>query len=573
MFSIKPNVENYLDAPWESYQPFYQNLSQRHITSDNVHQWLLDWTWVNDLFCEVRERLYVAYNQDTANRVAETRYHNFLEEIYPQVMSAEQELMIKLLECGHEPPGFQIPMRNIRAEANLFREENIPLKSEEKKLISEYEKIAGNQNVTWDGQEFTIPQLQPYYQQSNREIREQMWHLASQRRLEDRKTINDLWQNFMSLRGRIASNAGVSDYRAYKWQELLRFDYTPEDCHTFHDAIEKVIVPAATRIYEKRRQKMGVKVLRPWDLDLEQGFFTFYVPPLKPYQDEADLEKIASRMFHRVDSQLGDYFDIMINENLLDLHNRKGKAPGGYCTSYCVSKRPFIFTNAVGTQDDVQTVLHEAGHAFHVFEISELPYFQQRKVTDEFGEVASMAMELLSAPYLSSREGGFYSIEDSAGARIEHLERCLLFWPYMAIVDAFQHWVYTHHTAASEPNNCDDKWDELWQRFMPGVDWSDLEDERRTGWHRKIHIHTDPFYYIEYGIAQLGAMQIWQNAARDQDKAVQAYRTALSLGGTVTIPELYQAAGARFVFDVGIVEEIIALIERTISDLEGQIVD
>jgi oligoendopeptidase F len=353
---------------------------------------------------------------------------------------------------------------------------------------------------------------------------------------------------------------------------------------TFHQAIEKVVVPAATRIYEKRRQKMGLGcerseyqrfsgILRPWDLDLEQGVFTFYVPPLQPYRNVADLGKTASRIFHRVDPQFGRYFEIMLEENLLDLPNRKGKAPGGYCTAFRVSKRPFIFMNAVGTHDDVQTMLHESGHAFHVFETNELPYYHQRKTGMEFSEVASMAMELLSAPYLPAKEGGFYSLEDTARARIEHLERNLLFWPYMAVVDAFQHWVYTHHFAASDPSNCDEKWDELWQRFIPGVDWSGLEEARRTGWQRKIHIHTNPFYYVEYGFAQLGAVQIWRNAIQDQASAVHAYRNALSLGGTVTIPELYRTAGANFAFDEGSVEQIISLMEGTISALEHQITD
>lgn len=572
MFSSKPDIGKFLEAPWEHYEPYYQNLSEQNLTSENINQWLLDWTWVRDLFCEVRNRLYVAYNQDTADKTAETRYHNFIDEIYSPAMTAEQQLKLKLLESELEPDGFRIPLRNLRAEADLFREDNLPLKAEEQKLVSEYEKITGGQSITWDGQEFTLPQLTPLYHQSSREMRERMWRLASQRQLEDRKAINDLWQNFMNLRGKIASNTGVSDYRAYKWDNLLRFDYSPEDCNTFHHAIEKVVVPATTSIYEKRRQKMGLKSLRPWDLDLEPGIYTFYVPPLKPYQEEAELGKIASKMFHRVDPQLGHYFEIMMNENLLDLHNRKGKAPGGYCTSFCVSKRPFIFMNAVGTHDDVQTLLHEAGHAFHVFETNRLPYSQQRATGSEFAEVASMAMELLSAPYLPSKEGGFYSYEDAARARIEHLERNLFFLPYMAVVDAFQHWVYTHHTAASDPDKCDEKWDELWSRFIPGVDWTGLEDARRTGWHRKIHIHTDPFYYIEYGIAQLGAAQIWRNAMQDQAGAVQAYRDALSLGGTVTIPELYQAAGARFAFDESTVGEIVGLIEMTISELENEIV-
>jgi oligoendopeptidase F len=570
MFSSRPGIDYFLDAPWEAYEPYYQDLSQRTLDEENIHQWLLDWTWVRDLFLEVTERLYVAYNQDTADKAAYSRYHTFVENVYPPVMAAEQQLKLKLLKIELEPPGFEIPLRNMRAEAAIYHEDNLPLKAEEKMLVSEYERITGGQCILWDGHEFTIPQLIPHYLQSNREVRKQMWQLVSQRQLKDRKAINDLWQRFMDLRGRIASNAGLSDYRAYMWEELLRFDYTPDDCFTFHNAIEKVVVPAATRIYEKRRQKMGLNVLRPWDLDLEQGVYTFYIPPLKPYSDPADLAETASRMFYRLDPQFGNYFQIMREEDLLDLQSRKGKAPGAYCTPYYVSKRPFIFMNAAGTHDDVQTLLHEFGHAIHVFETCDLPYSHQRKVGEEFGEVASMAMELLSAPFLPAQEGGYYSFMDTARARMEHLERSLLFWPYMAVVDAFQHWVYTNHAAASDPNNCDEKWDELWNRFIPGVDWSGLEDARRTGWQRKIHIHTNPFYYIEYGFSQLGAMQIWRNSVQDQAGAVCSYRTALSLGGTVTIPELYRAAGAHFAFDAGLVEEIVGLMERTISELEDQ---
>ncbi|HEX9617698.1 MAG TPA: M3 family metallopeptidase, partial [Anaerolineales bacterium] len=255
---------------------------------------------------------------------------------------------------------------------------------------------------------------------------------------------------------------------------------------------------------------------------------------------------------------------------LLDLENRKGKAPGGYCDDFKATRRPFIFMNAVGLHDDVQTLLHEGGHAFHLFEMIHLPYFHQLETPMEFNEVASMAMELLAAPYLSAEQGGFYSQEDTARARIEHLEACLLFWPYMVVVDAFQHWVYENHQEARDPANCDAKWTELWERFMPGVDWSGLEAERATGWQRKLHIHEDPFYYVEYGLAQLGAFQVWGNALKDQAGAVAAYRKALSLGGTATLPQLYATAGARLAFDAGTLSSAIRLAEETITKLEEQ---
>ena len=239
----------------------------------------------------------------------------------------------------------------------------------------------------------------------------------------------------------------------------------------------------------------------------------------------------------------------MRREKLLDLVNRKRKAPGGYCTDFSAVKRPFICMNAVGVHDDVQTLLHEGGHSFHVFETASLPYHQQTQVPMEFAEVASMGMELLAAPYLAADQGGFYSPADAARARIEHLEGTLLFWPYMAVVDAFQHWVYENPDAATDPVNCDRTWGEQWDRFMRGVDWGGLEEEKVTGWHRKLHIFQVPFYYVEYGLAQLGAMQVWRNALRDQAKAVANYRQALALGGTVTLPELFATAGAKFAFD------------------------
>jgi oligoendopeptidase F len=274
-------------------------------------------------------------------------------------------------------------------------------------------------------------------------------------------------------------------------------------------------------------------------------------------------------VFQQVDPQLGQYFETMRREGLLDLDNRKGKAPGGYCTSFSLVRRPFIFANAVGIHDDVQTLLHEGGHGFHVFESSRLPYLQQLQVPMEFAEVASMSMELLASPYLARERGGFYSSADAARARAEHLEGIVQFWPYMAVVDAFQHWVYTHPDQATEAAACDETWSALWERFMPGVDWSGLEEEQRTGWQRKLHIHQAPFYYIEYGLAQLGAVQVWRNALQDQAGSVAAYRRALALGGTVTLPELFAAAGGRFAFDASALQEAVTLIEATLAELEA----
>jgi len=323
------------------------------------------------------------------------------------------------------------------------------------------------------------------------------------------------------------------------------------------------VVPAAARVCERRRKLLGLERLRPWDLEVDP----LGRPALVPFQEATELRDTALAIFRRVDSVLGGYFEIMIKEGLLDLENRKNKAPGGYCTEFAASKRPFIFMNAVGLQDDVQTLLHESGHAFHVFEKDPLPYLQQRQVGMEFSEVASMSMELLASPYLSADQGGFYSAEDAARARIEHLERSILFWPYMAVVDAFQHWVYENPDDATDPANCDRAWALTWSRYMPWIDWCGLDTELRTGWHRKLHIHTVPFYYVEYGLALLGAVQVWGNSLRDHSGAVDAYRIALALGGTVPLTELFHTAGARFSFDAATLKAAVSLMEHTIESL------
>ncbi len=550
---------------WPRIQPFYQELAGRSLDDSNVNRFLPDWSALTRLWYEAYQRLYVASTVDTTDQQAERRYNEFLDHIYPRVQEAEQGLKEKLLASGLQPRDFELPLRILQTEAALYRQDNLPLLAEELKLGMEHEKITGAQAVQWEGEELTLLQLQPVYQDTDRERRERAWRLAAGRQLADRGAINALWGRMVKVRRQMAANAELSDYRAYRWQKQLRFDYTPQDCETFHRAIEQVAVPAALELYEKRRQQLGVERLRPWDLDVDPQAR----PPLRPFASVPELEAKTSAIFRQVDPQLGEYFEVMRREGLLDLDNRVGKAPGGYCTDFPVARRPFIFTNAVGVHDDVQTLLHEGGHAFHVFEAGHLPYFQHFQVPLEFMEVASMAMEMLASPYLTADRGGFYSPSDAARARVEHLERSLLFWPYMAVVDAFQHWAYTH-PGGDDPQQCDLKWVELWQRFLPGVDWSGLEDELVTGWQRKAHIHTDPFYYIEYGLALMGAVQVWRNALADQSQAVADYRKALSLGYSVSLPELYTAAGARFAFDSETLGEVVELMMEKVDDLESQ---
>ena len=556
---------------WPEIEPYYKDLESRSLTKASAEEWLTDWTHLGEKLEEMSNRLLLANSINTADKEAEQRLNIFLDTIFPAAMAAEQKLKEKLLASKLEPQGFEIPLRNLRAEADLFREANLPLLGEEKKLAIEYDKIFGAQTVEWEGKEVTLTQLKTTFQKPDRAQREKAWRLIAERQLADRKAVNELWQKFMVLRAEIARNAGKPSFREYTWQQKLRFDYTPEDCKSFQRAIEAMVVPAATRIYEKRRQALGLDTLRPWDLT--DGWYSRPpeppgLPVLEPFKDIDELKSKTSAIFHKVDPQLGEYFDTMLEEDLTDLENRKNKAPGAFCTSFTSIRRPFVFVNAVGTHDDVETTLHESGHAFHVFETAKVKYIQQLSVPMEFAEVASMGMELLASPYLTRKDGGFYTEAEAARARVEHLERNILFWPFMAVVDAFQHWVYENPEGGSNPDKCDSKWGELWDRFIPGVDWSGLEEAKATGWQRKLHIHQIPFYYVEYGLAQLGAVQIWGNALNDQKKAVADYRQALSLGGMVTLPKLFAAAGAKFAFDADTLKKAVELMEKVIVELE-----
>ena len=553
-----------LTWPWERYAPLYAELLARPLDVESAAAWLGDWSRLADTAQEVINRLTVQANRDTGDAEAERVYTAWLAEVYPAWMAAEQQLRERLLASALEPADFAIPLRDMRADVDRFRAANLPLISEESRLGNQYNKITGAQTVQWQGEERTLRQIQPTLQSPEREVRQTAWRRIAERQLADRAAINELWRALMAVRGQIAANADCLTYREYIWPLRRRFDYTPSDCARFHEAIEAAVLPAAARIYERRRARLGVDTLRPWDLDaLRPG-----EPPLQPFATIDELETRAEAMLAHVDPQFGGYFGTMRREGLLDLDNRRGKAPGGYCTSFPIEGRPFIFMNAVGLADDVRVVLHEAGHAFHNFECFELPYRQLRRAPMEFAEVASMAMELLAMPAVAAASGGFYADPaEAARARREHLESIILFWPYMAVVDAFQHWVYTNHALASEPVACDAAWGQIWDRFMPGVDWGGLYDEKVTGWQRKLHIHRAPFYYVEYGLAQLGAVQVWRNSLTDQAGTVAAYRQALALGGSVPLPELFAAAGARFAFDAETMGMAVDLLEQQIDAL------
>ena len=553
------------DWKWDDYEPFFDHLLNQDINKENIETWMKDWSDLSELIGEVGTDVYVSTTVDTTDEEAKKRFHTFLEDISENSSTKNQELKKKLLESGISPNNFEIPMRAIKSEVELFCEKNLPLMTKDSKLSKEYDAVIGAQTVEWEGEEITITQLSPVLLGTDREKREKAWRLAAERRLKDRNKINKIWQEILEIRIQIAKNAGYDNYRSWRWEYLQRFDYTPNDCLDFHSGIEKVVKPFVDKLMKTRKEQLGLDTLKPWDLSVD----TLNREPLEPFEDAAELEEKCHNIFKAVDKDLGNHFNIMREQKLLDLANRKGKAPGGYCTEYYYRRLPFIFMNAVGTHSDVQTMLHEGGHAFHVFESNQLPYSSQREVGMEFAEVASMSMELLAAPYITEEHGGFYNSDDANRARIEHLEKTIMFWPYMAVVDGFQHWAYTNPEEAMNPDNCDAEWTRLWKRFQTfdDLDSSEFDDIIATGWHNKLHIYHVPFYYVEYGMAQLGAIQVWGNALKNQKDAVEKYKYALSKGGNATLPELFEAAGAKFAFDEDMLTYAVNLVDSQIKEM------
>ncbi len=549
---------------WPDYQPLYAQLEALELTPSLAGDFLVGWTALADRIDETQQRLRVAADFHPSDTAATARHNAFLQQEVMPAHAVDRRLEARFLDSGIEPPDFAVPLQAMRARVETWRPANGPLREREQQIQRVYSRVIAAQTVSWKGQDTPLPHLAAVYQLKDRKRRERTWRLEAARRLVDGPGIDELWQQLVGLRWQMASNAGFRGYREYRWRQLGRLDYTPEDCLRFHAAIEEFVQPVITRLYERRRRRLGTRTVRPWDMSVDPlGRL-----PLRPVTDGRTLEECAAGIFQRVDPHLASYFETMRAEGLLQMEHQPGKESGGYCARYPVSRRPFILMNASGSQHDVWNLFHQAGHAFQVFESGGLPYQQQRHPGAEFTGVAAMAIELLGAQLLSEEVGGFYPAADAARARIEHLEQCLLRWSMMAITDAFEHWVYEHGDAALDPAACAAQWASLWLRYLPAVDWSGLDDELQAEWQRHSSLFLHPFSSIEDGLAQVGAVQIWANALHDPVQAAASYRQSLSLGGTRTLPELFAAAGAELAFDDHTLREAANLMEDTIDELE-----
>lgn len=557
--------EAFKDAVWEDVLPFYEALAARPLDAGNVEDWLSDWSRFESLLSEATAMAHFLYTCNTADADREAAERRFGTQISPKAREQRVRLEERLVELGYVRSGLETVVQRFHNQIQIFSEANVPLFAELSNLDTAWSKINGALTVKWDGEEKTPSQLIPFLLSTDRDVRERAFKLRARPYIEKRDAIADLFDRMYALRQQAALNAGFGNYRDYVHREKNRFDYTPDDCLRFHEAVEEAVTPAVERILERRRGRMGLDRLRPWDTLVDPNGRA----ALKPFEDIGTFIDRAANVFAHVDPDFRGYYRSMVDAKLLDLENRRGKAPGGYCMSLAFSKLPLIFMNAVGVDGDLRTLLHESGHAFHSIEAARLPLLFQRHPGSEMAEVASMSMELLASPFIDKESGGYYTEDEERRSRIDLLEAIVLFFPHCASVDAFQHWIYLSD-AGRDAGARDAKWLELRARFEgPAVDWSGLDAERIARWYQQPHFFSSPFYYIEYGIAQLGALQVWRNSLRDPEAAVRQYREALALGGTRPLPELFKAAGARLIFDADGMRELVTLVEDELTKLEG----
>ena len=552
------------DAAWQDVLPYYEELASRPLDTRNVEEWLGDWSLFESLLSEAASLANFAYTCNTADPELEAAQLRFGTQIMPRAHEQRVRLQGRLVELGYIRPGLETTVQRFRNQIDLFNEANVPLFAELSELTTQWNKVNGSMTVMWEGQEKTPAQLLPFLLSNDRGVRERAFKIRAQPFIEQREVLAGIFDRMYDLRQHVAKNAGFANYRDFAHREKNRFDYTPEDCMRFHVAVEEAVLPAVERINEKRRLQMGVDTLRPWDMAVDAAGR----PALKPFEDVRGFIDHAAPVFGNVDPDFRAYFKAMDDGNFLDLENRKSKAPGGYCMTLAFSKQPLIFMNAVGVDKDLGTLLHESGHAFHAVEASRLPLVFQRFPGSEMAEVASMSMELLAAPFIGKDSGGYYSEDDARRSRADLLEGIIEFFPHCASVDAFQHWIYLDE-AGRDAAARDQKWLDLRKRFEgSSVDWTGLDKERIARWYQQPHFFGSPFYYIEYGIAQLGALQVWRNSLREPKEAVRQYREALALGATRPLPDLFKAAGARLIFDTEGIRELVSVAEEELDKLD-----
>jgi oligoendopeptidase F len=556
--------EHFSLTDWATLEPYFIQLRDREINStQDLEQWLKDMSEMEAFISEDACWRQVRMTCDTENKTLEEAFNFFFMEIQPKIQPYADILNKKLVECPFtkelDQEKYFTYLRSVKKSIDLFREASIPLQAEAAVLQQQYGTIAGKMMIEQDGQEYTLQQAGKFLESEDRNVRETVYKKIAERRLVDKDPLNELFSKLVALRHQVALNAGFSNYRDYKFAEMGRFDYTPASCFQFHEAVKKEVVPLVNQIYQEQQHRLGLDTMRPWDTEAEPAG----IEPLRPFTDGRDLLDKSIKCLDALNPFFGDCLRKMDELNHLDLDSRKGKSPGGYNMPLAESGAPFIFMNAASQMSDLTTMVHEGGHAIHSFLAHELELTGFKEYPTEMAEVASMSMELFTMDHW---DVFFDNEEEMKRAKRHQLERVITIFPWIATIDKFQHWVYEN------PGHSIEERKENWLRILnefatSAIDYSGLESFRSYNWQRQLHLFEVPFYYIEYGIAQLGAIGMWKQYRDNPEKALENYMKGLSLGGTKTLPELYAAAGIDFDFSPEKISELMIFVKNELEKL------
>lgn len=550
---------------WNDLEPLFENLVSREITnSEELQQWFFDRSELESYLSENMAWRYIKMTCDTASEESQKNYHFFVQEIQPNLAKYSDVLNKKALDSPYlnqlTDKGFDIMLRGMKKAVEIFREENIPIETEIQTTQTIYQSTTAAMTVEIGGEEMTLSKAGTILQSSFREKREEAWKKISERRFQDKDKLDEVFNTLVKLRNELALNAGFKNFRDYMFAALGRFDYSPKDCFDFHDAVQDTVVPLLNESAILRKKSLAVSDLMPWDLKVDSQ----NRPPLKPFTNGEDLLNKTEICFEKIDPKLADYIKIMRKMGHFDVEARKGKAPGGYNYPLEEIGVPFIFMNATNSLRDVVTMVHEGGHAIHSFEIRNLPINSFRSTPSEVAELASMSMELISMEHW---DVFFDNKDDLKRAKIEHLEDILSVLPWIATVDKFQHWIYENPEHSLEQRR--EKWIEIFNQFSEKTsNWSDFEDFKAYNWQRQLHIFEVPFYYIEYGMAQLGAIGVWKNYIENPKAGLEGYMKALQLGYTASISEIYAAANIKFDFSKENIATLMGFVKSQLEKLK-----
>ncbi|WP_442795104.1 M3 family oligoendopeptidase [Pelobium manganitolerans] len=555
-----------LNIDWESLAPIFDELKQRPLSSlAQLEQWLKDKSELEAALEEDFAWRYIKMTCDTANEDLVKSFQYFATEIEPKIAPIANELNKKLVESEFieqlDQEKYFIYIRSVKQALALFREKNIPLQTELQVEQQKYQAITGAMSVELQGKEYTLEQAANFLKNLDRSVREEAWKSISVRRLQDKDVLNQLFNKLVKLRHQVAKNADFDNFRDYMFASLGRFDYTPQDCFDFHKAVEQEVVPVLAQQAEERRKKLELDSLKPWDTEVDASGKA----PLVPFNGGEELIEKSTRCFNRLDAFLGSRLEIMKANGLFDVESRKGKAPGGYNYPLAESGAPFIFMNSANSFRDLTTMVHEGGHAVHTFLTANLELNDFKHCPSEVAELASMSMELISMDYWDEF---FDNAEDLKRAKQYQLKDVLKTLPWVAVVDAFQHWIYTHPAHSVEERT--QAWTAIFKRFGANfVDWDGQQEALENLWQKQLHIFEVPFYYIEYAIAQLGAIAVWKNYKENPEKALANYIAALKLGYTKSIKEIYKTAGIEFNFSSAYIKELVLFVQNELKKLEN----